>query len=73
MHAHGIELGLPKELLLLLLLEAGSTIIEASSHGTPIGVEAPVLESLATKVEAITRVFVDSRGVRGGREAREIE
>jgi hypothetical protein len=35
-HAHSGELGLPKELLLLLLLEAGSTVIEASSHGSSI-------------------------------------
>lgn len=72
-HAHGGELGLPEELLLLLLLEAGSTIIEASSHGAAIGVEAAILESLATKVETIAGVFVDSRLVSGGREAWDIE
>jgi hypothetical protein len=71
-HAHG-ELGLPEELLLLLLLKAGSTISEASSHGSAIGVEAVVVEGLATKIKTITGIFVNGRGVGGGHEAWDIE
>jgi len=72
-HAHG-ELCLPEELLLLLLLlEARSTIIETSSHGSSIMVEAVVLEGLTTIVEIIIGILVDSRGVRTGREAWDIE
>ena len=71
-HAHG-ELGLPEELLLLLLLKAGSTIIEASGHGGTIVVEAAVVEGLGTKIETIIGIFVNGRGVRGGWEAWDIE
>jgi hypothetical protein len=69
--AHGV-LGLPEELLLLLLLlKAGSTISDESSHGSTIMVETAVVEGLATKIETI--IFVNGRGVRGGREAWDIE